>query len=217
MSQLLTKNIYKENALGLFLVLVHVSGFIGLLTPARNLFILLTPANLILCFFSVLYHHKNRDQYFFIYTSIIVVLGFMIEIVGVNTGWPFGVYSYGIAFGPQILGTPVVMGLNWFVLTYCGAILAYRISKSKWLNAILTGVLITVIDIIMEPVAINTQWWTWEASNVPLANYITWFICASIFARMIYHFEKNYDNKIVPWVLGVQLLFFIALRIAYWI
>ncbi|MDA9774162.1 carotenoid biosynthesis protein, partial [Saprospiraceae bacterium] len=138
MSQLLNSNIYKENALGWFLVLVHVSGFIGLLTPARNLFIVLTPVVLILCFLAVLYHHQNKNRHFFIYSSIIVVLGFTIEIIGINTGWPFGVYSYGKAFGPQILGTPPVIGLNWFVLTYCGAILANRVSKSKWLNAVLT-------------------------------------------------------------------------------
>lgn len=210
----LIKNIDKEKALGLFLILVHLSGFIGMLTPARNLFILLTPLNLFFCFSLVFYFHRNKNATFFLYTSVIIVLGFIIELIGVNTGWPFGDYTYGSAFGPQFFGTPLVIGLNWFVLTYCTAMLLHRVTKNKWINAIITGLSVTLIDFILEPIAIQSGYWTWEATTVPMANYITWFLCVVIFARMIYHFEKDYKNSIVPWVLGAQVFFFVALNIA---
>ena len=34
-----------------------------------------------------------------------VVLGFAIEVVGTNTGWPFGEYTYGSALGLSIAHT----------------------------------------------------------------------------------------------------------------
>ena len=34
------------------------------------------------------------------------------------------------------------------------------------------------VDLIMEPVAIANQFWSWEGGDVPLYNYVCWFLIA---------------------------------------
>lgn len=209
---------YNQSYLGYFVALVHVSGFIGMLTSYRDFFVDLTAINLIFSFLLIFWFHENKDRGFYIYTVLIIVIGFLIEVLGVNTGWPFGEYSYGIPFGPKILGTPPLIGLNWFVMTYCGALISKNITSNPWINALLAGLIITIVDIILEPVAINTGYWTWTAEIVPLQNYITWFVCISIFARIIYFCEKDRqgpNNVMVYWVFGSQLFFLISMMIYY--
>ncbi|MFN2335752.1 MAG: carotenoid biosynthesis protein, partial [Bacteroidales bacterium] len=57
----------------------------------------------------------------------IAVTSFLIEAVGVNTGRIFGTYTYGKALGPALWNTPVIIGLNWFLLIYCTNVISRQI------------------------------------------------------------------------------------------
>jgi putative membrane protein len=48
---------------------------------------------------------------------LIAVAGFFIEAIGVNTGLIFGNYVYKTTLGWKFLETPLIIGVNWILLT----------------------------------------------------------------------------------------------------
>lgn len=196
------------------MLLVHFSGMIGVMTTYQPFFLKMTALNLIFSFGLMVYFHEIKHKRFWLYTIAIVALGFIVELVGVNTGFPFGVYEYGFPFGPQIAGTPPIIGLNWFVLTYGFAYLLRNTKTSIAVKSILTGVAVTAMDVVIEPVAIYLDYWTWEAVQVPLQNYATWLFCVVLFSFGIYKVEsrsKVWTNPIVAWIIGAQILYFVGI------
>jgi len=199
---------------GAFVLLVHVSGMIGVYTDYQSFFLRMTSLNLVFSFGLMVYYHEIKHRKFWLYTGVIVLLGFCIELIGVNTGYPFGVYRYGFPFGPQIMGTPPVIGLNWFVLTYGFAYLLRKLNIKTLLKAMIVGVAVTGMDVFIEPVAIDLDYWTWEKVQVPFQNYVTWFVCVAIFSWAIYKVEEksgHWENRIVPWIIGAQVLYFFGI------
>ncbi len=207
----MNKNKRLENIAKTILVIVHLAGIVGMLSPMRDMFLKFTPFNLLLSFTILLTFHKERSNRFYISMIFIMIAGFIIEIIGVNTGFPFGEYSYGSAFGPQLLGTPFMIGVNWFIMAYCGAMLFRNFTKSPIFNAICAGIAITLVDIVLEPVAITFDFWNWTNPTVPIQNYFTWAICISLFSLLLYGLRLKYKNPLANWVLGVQILFFVCL------
>lgn len=195
------------------LVVVHVAGIIGMLSPWRDFFLALTPVNLLFSFAILLSFHTGRSVKFYLIMTFIMIAGFIIEIIGVNTGFPFGTYTYGEVLGPQFLGTPFMIGVNWFIMAYCGAMLFKNFTNYPLVNAILAGTLITLVDLLLEPVAITFNFWNWADPAVPIQNYLTWGTCISLFSLLIYNLQIKKKNPISNWVLGVQILFFAGLLI----
>ncbi len=205
------KHVHK---IGAFVMLVHVSGMIGVMTSFKDFFVSLTAMNLIFTFLLMVWYHEKKSSHFWSYVGIITLSGFLLEMIGVNTGFPFGSYYYGFPFGPQILGTPPTIGLNWFVLTYGVSYLLSGLKAQKWIKAILTGAGVTFLDVLIEPVAIYLDYWNWAALHVPIQNYITWFVAISIFSYFIYNQEEKSDkwvNPIVKWVISAQFIYFLVL------
>jgi putative membrane protein len=203
-----------ESAAIILLLTIHIVGLVGILSPRKEQFLELTPVNLCISFLILLSFHRKRNREFYIKTFIIIMGGFLIEIIGVNTGFPFGEYTYGPVFGPQIFGTPLLIGINWFIMSYCGAMLFKDFTSSRILNAIFAGISIMLVDLILEPVAINYNFWTWSSSSIPIQNYLTWAVCISVFSFLIYNLKSKEKNPISNWVLGIQVVFFTILLIS---
>lgn len=109
------------------------------------------------------------------------VVGFLAELLGVWTGFPFGGYVYTEAFAPLLFGVPLVMVCAWAVLAgYIHALLAPWIRHPVVLMA--AGALgLTAIDLVLDPVAANIMnLWTWEHAGyyygIPLSNFAGWFV-----------------------------------------
>jgi putative membrane protein len=96
-------------------------------------------------------------------------------------------------------------------MAYCGAFLFRKLTKYKLVNAFVAGTAITLLDLIMEPVAIHLDFWTWEGEGVPLQNYLTWGTAITLFSLLIYGSGIGQQNKISNWVLGAQVFFFAAI------
>jgi len=110
------------------LLWVYGVGLAGMLLPfSRGLFTAITPLNLLFALFW-LFWGKWPARQVIMTGSVIAVTSFLIEAAGVNTGKIFGVYAYGNTLGPKLLNTPVIIGLNWFLLIYCTNV----ISRQLW-------------------------------------------------------------------------------------
>ena len=79
------------------IIFFHTIGLFLLGGHWRQDFVFLTSYNLLLLMAVYLVCTESPKNKF---TYILpVVLGFAIEVVGTNTGWPFGEYTYGSALG----------------------------------------------------------------------------------------------------------------------
>lgn len=197
-----------------FLVIFYIVGILGFIIPqTKELFTKLIPFALLLNFGLLIYFHKPKNTASYIVMAIIALLGFSIEIVGVQTGLVFGSYNYGSALGIKILGTPLMIGVNWLILTYCMAIISKNWFSSKLLSALIGSLVVTFFDVIMEPVAIYTGMWNWGNQPIPIQNYVAWFILSFIFILILRTFSSSNSNKLAGPVFFLQLFFFTGLLV----
>lgn len=137
--------------------------------------------------------------------------GFLIELIGTQTGYLFGNYEYGEVLGWKLAGVSLIIGVNWYAIVLASASLVRFLKMNIFLQAILAGLLCVGMDFIIEPVAINYGFWSWEGNEIPLFNYITWFLFACLFS---YLYLKNSaeTNKTAAWLYLIWILFFIILN-----
>ena len=191
------------------LLLCYFSGLIGIGIPAyRALFLYFTPLNLLLTLVVFYKINNNFSVRFGVLSLLVFLLGFSIEAIGVATGVLFGSYSYGDTFGVKLFETPILIGVNWLFLAFStyGTVQHFT-KKAAWL-ILIPPVLMTLLDYIVEPVAIKLGFWTWENDIIPLQNYAMWFITSLVIHATIYQFKPKINAKISFLIIGVQVSFF---------
>jgi len=142
---------------------------------------------------------------------VIFVGGYVVEFIGVSTGILFGNYHYGSALGYKFLSIPIVIGMNWFAIVVSSASIARRITRRISIQIVLTALLCTLMDFLIEPVAMKYDFWQWQNDIVPVQNYIAWFIFSLVFAA-VYLLSSKTRNKPgeILWILWIP--FFILLN-----
>ena len=192
------------------LLLFHIIGYILFVQDAENA--KLTYMNIWLCG-AVVFLSERLDIRAFIALAIIFAGGFLAELSGVHTGVLFGEYQYGEALGTPIYGIPIVMGMNWYATVVTSSSVAIRIVRNKWLQAFLAALLCTGLDILIEPVAIQYDFWAWGGGSIPIQNYIAWFGFSFVFA-LIYVFSTRVKNNSALGLWFIWLAFFLLLNFA---
>jgi bisanhydrobacterioruberin hydratase len=171
----------------------------------------LTPLNLLITAALLLSNHQLWTKKLVFILAIIGIAGFVTEAIGVNTGIIFGEYAYGNTLGVKLFNTPLIIGLNWVILSYSTVVIVrtvFRVS-SNLLAALLSAGLMVALDIVIEPVAILTDMWSWSSVEVPLKNYMAWLVIAFVFNFVLTRFITNSTvNKMALPVYSVQFLFF---------
>ncbi len=192
------------------IVILHSVGITGMLL-ARDWFLPLTPANLVVSGYFVLRHAEKPIWPIY---ALIAVLAFGIEAIGVATGWPFGEYEYVTALGPQLIRTPILIGLLWLLLLSGALYWMNRITSNRFFQVAGAAGLMTGIDILIEPVAIELQYWTWYGADVPLSNYLGWFGTALLLSAIVTTFEPHFrTNRVAGLFFIVQIVFFSTLNV----
>lgn len=194
-------------------VIYYSVGVIGLSwSVTQELFITLMPVSLILSSAILLFFHDQWRIKHIVVFILIALAGYLVEVLGVQTGQVFGSYSYGRALGLKLAGTPLLIGLNWLMLTYCVyAILEH--TKLFWPMKVLSAsALMVLYDIVMEPVAIRLDMWSW-GGPIPMQNYQAWFIISMIFLTLMHLSRIQTRNRVAAWLLGTQFMFFLLLNI----
>ncbi|GAB3203059.1 putative membrane protein [Pontibacter aydingkolensis] len=208
---------YKYNKYGLplalaVLVIFHAVGFWGLLFSGEPAYFQnLTPMNLLLTNALLFAFHRSWNRAFILFAILVFAVGYFSEVVGVHTGLLFGDYTYGQALGLKVWEVPVLIGLNWLMLVYVtGHISNY--SNWHWIaKAILGAGLMVLLDYFIEPVAMRFDFWSWSQSDIPLSNYVGWFIVAFILQLYFQKAAFIKRNRLALFVYFVQLLFFVSI------
>ncbi len=211
------------------LLWVYGVGLAGMLLPfSRGLFTAITPLNLLFALLW-LFWGKWPARQVIIAGSVIAVVSFLTEAAGVNTGEIFGVYTYGNTLGPKLLNTPLIIGLNWFLLIYCTNVVSRQLwdmitgrkdeSRSglkRSVFIVVTGSLLMVFyDLLLEPAAVRLEMWSWECGIIPLRNFLAWFFFSLVFHIYIrYRGEEEINPRALP-LFAVQLGFFAVIDLFY--
>ena len=213
----------------LFLALLfHGTGVLGILfTPYKDWFVSSTPLVLLFMFFLLANTQLKAIKNFLLSFAIAFVISMGTEIIGVNTGLLFGQYQYGPVLGPKILGVPWLIGLNWFVIVYCsGSFLIHSLElmKSKFnirvtatsstAMVVLGGAaMATFFDFILEPVAVKLNFWTWNNGDIPLYNYLCWFLVSAVLLRINLQLKQVNAQVFASSLLIIQAVFFLMLHL----
>ena len=207
-------NLFRKNAIAI-LIIFHLVGLVGISQIDVKLFAALTPFNLLLSLFLVwINHHSKINQ-----TGLLLllvscfVLGYFVEVLGTKTGFPFGNYHYGPGLGPQLLGVPLIIGVNWFLMVLGSGFVMKKLSGSFWLRIIGGAVLMTAADLAIEPLAPILDFWYWQDGMAPVMNYLGWFGVSVI---MLWLFEKwvgEDENRVASPSFYIMLSFFISLNL----
>ncbi len=192
------------------LIVFYTIGLIGILIPIHPDFVFLTPYNLLLSLAVIIWGHSSWKLSTILVFLTCFLVGFGIEVVGVNTGLIFGEYAYGPVLGLKLWDTPLMIGINWLLLIYGAGVTINRfMGDYHWaIRAILAAGIMVILDLLIEPVAIAYDFWTWESESVPFQNYFAWFLIALFLQLIFMRGLANATNKVGIVLLVLQFIFF---------
>lgn len=196
-----------------FLTIIYVVGVAGLVSSYQGLFLSLTALNLALTCGVYIWAHGEFSSKFKLSFLSVFLIGLVVEMIGVNTGLLFGAYTYGEPLGFKILDTPVLIGINWFLLSFSSYGLLKSLIDQQWLRILAGATLMTALDYLIEPVAIALDFWSWEAVDVPPQNYVMWFVTAAV-VHWVLNLINESTNKFLSFgIFGIQFVFFLTLNL----
>ncbi|MEO8886062.1 MAG: carotenoid biosynthesis protein [Mucilaginibacter sp.] len=194
------------------IILFHLVGLAGVFIPElKPLMLQIVPWHLLLMFLLLLFTHRTINGRFIVFFILIFIIGFAAEWVGVHKAWLFGNYAYGDTLGIKWQGIPLIVGINWFLLTYSTGVLLQRVAvKSLFARLFYGGILLTLLDFLIEPVAIRDHYWHWAGgSDIPLKNYVTWFVLSAIMLFIFEKFRFKKQGLAGPVLLIAQFVYFV--------
>ncbi|MEP2990446.1 MAG: carotenoid biosynthesis protein [Parasphingorhabdus sp.] len=159
--------------------------------------------------------HQWGRQRVLSFAITIFCVGWIFETISINTGFPFGNYTYGEKMRPFFGDVPVAVMPAYWVMAYVCWSLALLLRKridgpmdrSFVMSVPIIGALLMVIwDLSMDPLrAIAEQRWHWHDGGsyfgVPLTNFLGWFLVTwlmfQIFALLVLKTGRNAPSRIV--------------------
>ena len=198
----------------ILLIIIYAVGVAGLNSDYRDGFLVLTPINLLLTISILFLFHTDWNRSFILWSLFVFLGGFFIEVYGVASGHFFGIYYYKGSLGPNVFGVPPVIGLNWLLLSYSIGHLVKDIRVFGSTMRILTASLLMVLlDLLIEPVAMDLDFWDWEGGRVPLKNYLGWFVVSLVIFAAFERAKFAKTNPLAPFVVYVQFGFFAVMNL----
>ena len=198
----------------IFLIVTHAAGVIGLLNPAsRALFQGATPFHLLMTVVLLLYFHRDWRVPFQILVVSVMLIGYWVEVLGVRTSLIFGDYAYDRTLGVKVLDVPLMIAVNWLLLTYvCGSV-GSRLPGNTFYKVGLAALMMVGLDYLIEPVAITYDFWHWSALTPPLHNYVGWFVVALLVQSLFFGLSFRKTNPLATPILIIQVVFFGLLQL----
>lgn len=205
----MTTKYEKTTLITIGFIIAYIVGSIGFLVPSlRPMFQELTPIILIITFITLLSFHKQWRRRDIIILCVVYVSGFFIELIGVQTGKIFGSYQYGDGLGFKLYGTPLMIGVNWVLLSYCSTTVSDKIFTNRFFKIFFATCLMIIYDLILETVAPFMDMWQFESNKVPFQNYTVWFILAFLFNTLLTLLKMKGDFRMCLAIFSIQIVFF---------
>lgn len=199
---------------GLILVF-YLVGALGFMLPqSQQLFVQLTKWALVLnTLLLVLFHQSTIHTKGLLLLLFILIGSFFVEVAGVQSGLIFGQYRYGSGLGIKVLETPLLIGINWLMLTYVFVGATDQLPLNRMLKTFIGALGMLLYDLVLEQLAAPLEMWYWDGPGIPHQNYLAWFVLAFIFQGSLHFFSIKIKNPLIISTLVAQFFFFITLFI----
>src|SRR5690606_3722344 len=112
-----------------------------------------------------------------------------------------------------MVGVPLIIGVNWIVLIFATGCFVRNFGiKNRLVRAAVGAFLIACLDFLIEPIAIRHDYWHWIDLDVPVQNYIAWFLFSFILLSMFYNMRFSKRNPVASVLFVCKFLFFLGLN-----
>ncbi|HEY1947067.1 MAG TPA: carotenoid biosynthesis protein [Bryobacteraceae bacterium] len=123
-----------------------------------------------------------------LFFALTAVVSYLLEEIGVRTGWIYGPYHYSDMLGLKLGHVPVLIPLAWFMMIYPSWVVARAVLKGVEAHsvgglaalALVAAMVMTAWDTVMDPGMAAAGNWTWEQGGeyfgVPFQNYFGWIL-----------------------------------------
>jgi len=197
----------------IFIGIFYLVGLVGMsLGPFKSFFVELSFFHLLLSFSVLLLGRKIYGSRFWLFLGLAFITGMTVEWIGVHTGFLFGDYYYGNVLGPKLAGVPLIIGVNWAMLSVVSAALLSSLKLAFWLEVILAAFLMVFLDFLMEPVAVKLGFWYWKGGVIPNFNYVCWFLIAGLLQFVYRKWRLNETNNVAVALFIYMTIFFTFLN-----
>ena len=114
--------------------------------------------------------------------AVATVGGFLVEAIGVATGFPFGTYLYSGQLGPKVLGVPLIIPLAWTWMAWPAWLAAQRLTTSVAGRIGCAAIGLAAWDLFLDPQMVAEGYWRWldpspalpGVPGIPISNYLGW-------------------------------------------
>ncbi len=167
----------------------------------------------------------RRSALFFLWGSAV---GAAAELMGTQTGVPFGAYAYSDLLGAKIAGhVPWLIPPSWYAMSLLSYDLARRLRLPAWGTVLTAAAFMTLWDVALDPamttaVPVGGQaFWTYPGGGVyfgmPLVNWAGWLLTSAVIA---WGYERllgglDYAAPWAPALYAVNVLFPVFICFAY--
>ena len=197
----------------IFIGIFYLVGIVGMSIGAyKALFVGLSFFHLLLSFGILLLGRKKHSPTFWLFIGIAFATGMLVEWIGVHTSYLFGDYQYGSVLGPKLLDVPLIIGINWAMLSIVSAALLSTLKLNFWMEVLAAATLMVFLDFLMEPVAVKLCFWYWKDDIIPVYNYVCWFITAVFLQFVFRKWRLNEANNVAVSLFIYMTIFFTFLN-----
>jgi putative membrane protein len=121
----------------------------------------------------------------------LAAFGYVVETIGVVTGFPYGAFYYGDELGGEILGFVPILLPVFYVPLVIGAVASSWSpgSQPRALWVLRSALLLALIDGVLDPGATSLGFWVWLGGGVyygvPLSNFAGWLLSGTLAAALL--------------------------------
>lgn len=148
--------------------------------------------------------------------AILGLFALIFEAQSIVTGFPYSHFHYGNMHGYLIFDlVPWYLPFAYVPLVLGCMTITWHLTKNIFVRIILSAILLTLLDIVFDPVATKLGLWLWSNPSlenyygVPLLNFFGWFI-SGIIASSIGFFVVNKSGK-PPWLISSSFFIYLFL------
>ena len=140
------------------------------------------------------------------FLAISVAFGWLVEVLGTRTQFPFGDYEYTDALGPDLLGVPILIPMAWTMVAYPILLAVQRISSTGLGVALIGGWLLMAWDLFLDPQMVGEGYWTWISDGwelpgiegIPLQNFLGWWLGGIVLMFVLDRLPRKVAPDAVP-------------------
>jgi uncharacterized membrane protein len=140
-----------------------------------------------------------------VFIAICLIVGNVVENVGVITGFPFGHYFFADLMGPKLFHVPILLGCAYIGMAYVSFTLARILlghigapdsDRQAVALPLVAGFTMVAWDLAQDPVwATVLHGWVWRDGGpwfgVPVSNYLGWYFNVFLIYLLFTLFESR--------------------------